>query len=266
MQLIRLGNLPLVTGSFANAAEWLVERALAAPVRPVVVSHINACNYYYLQRKPVLRDRLAAEAILILDGIGMKIGCLMLGLGWLSDLNGTDLFPLVMERGSRERLRVFCLGSEQHVAASAAREISRCYPGIAIAGVHGGYFRANEEDDIVSSINESGAQMLLIGRGFLIQETFALKYLDRLSVSLVWNVGGLFDFVSGAKPRAPLSLRRVRLEWLYRFLREPGRMWHRNLVAAPGFLVSIVYRRMREGTRRGSAETDFVELPVASRR
>ncbi len=247
MRLIRLGALPLVTGSFANAADWLIGLALAAPARPVVVSHINACNYYYLQKKPAFRDRLAKEAVLILDGIGMKIGCMLLGLGRQPDLNGTDLFPLVMERASRERLRIFCLGSERHVAESAAREISRRYPGIEIAGCRGGYFDAGEEDGIVSSINGSGARMLLIGRGFLKQETFALKYLDRLRVSLVWNVGGLFDFVSAAKPRAPRFMRRARLEWLYRFLREPGRMWHRNVVAAPGFLAGILYRRMRSG-------------------
>jgi N-acetylglucosaminyldiphosphoundecaprenol N-acetyl-beta-D-mannosaminyltransferase len=266
LRLIRLGNLPLVTGSFANAADWLVELALAAPAWPVVVSHINACNYYYLQKRPALRDRLAKEAVLILDGIGMKIGCRILGLGWLPDLNGTDLFPFVMERASRERLRIFCLGSEQHVADAAAGEISRRYPGVEIAGSRGGFFDADEEDGIVSSVNGSGAQMLLVGRGFLRQETFALKHLARLNVSLVWNVGGLFDFVSAAKPRAPLFMRRARLEWLFRFLREPGRMWHRNLVAAPRFLAGMLCRRIRGHMQRGSAGTDFAEFPMADGR
>ncbi len=68
--------------------------------------------------------------------------------------------------------------------------------------------------------------------GFPLQEKFVFKYRDKLNVSLIWNLGGLFDFLSGLKPRAPAIIRRMRFEWLYRFVKEPIRMFHRNTVSA----------------------------------
>ncbi|MBN1886092.1 MAG: WecB/TagA/CpsF family glycosyltransferase [Candidatus Krumholzibacteriota bacterium] len=254
---VRCGGLPLLTGRFEDAADWIVAEAGASGPAPTIVTHINISNMYRLERRPALREWLARDGVMILDGIGLKVGGLVSGLGWLPDLNGTDLFPFVMERAASRGIGVFLLGGEPGVAERAAARMKERYDGIAIAGCLDGYFGRGEEAAIAARIRRSDARLLLVGRGFVRQEAFVLRQRDRLGVSLAWNVGGLFDFVSGAKPRAPLVLRRVRLEWLYRFLLEPRRMWRRNLVEAPAQLARILRRRpARVAERRGAARDE----------
>ena len=241
---IRFLHLPLLAGSFDDLAEWFVQRILARPDTPDIVTHININNLYKLQRSPLLVDELRSESVMVMDGIGMKAGCFFLGLGWLPDLNGTDLLPHIMRKGSRHNIRMFLLGSRPQIAERAAAVISSKYSGIEISGHHDGYFNIEEEKSIISLINDSNTDLLLVGRGFPVQEIFSLRHRHELSVSLIWNVGGLFDFISGGTPRAPHFLRIIRLEWLFRLILEPKRMWRRNLVEAPRFFLETLKERL----------------------
>jgi exopolysaccharide biosynthesis WecB/TagA/CpsF family protein len=265
MEIVNYLDLSLLTGSFDDVADWLVDRASTNGLTPIVVSHINVANYYHMEKHPETKRELKRGCVLVLDGIGMKLGGVILGRGWLPDVNGTDLFPRVMRRAAHRRLRIFCLGAERSIMQRSVDSIQKQYSGANIVGFDSGYFDAAEEAAIVSGITESGAQMLLVGMGFLRQERFSLEYCDHLGVSVIWNVGGLFDFISGAKLRAPLVVRKARLEWLFRFLREPRRMWHRNLVAAPWFLTHLLdARRRRTAVPTGHESAD--EQPVEHRR
>lgn len=261
--IVRYIDVPLLNGPANSVARWMVDRAFASDHR-TLISHINANNYYWLSHDPGLRKHLLQVGILLGDGIGLKIGGLMLGHGRLEDLNGTDLFPLVMERGRQRGLRIFLFGGRHNVVHGARLAIETRYPGVEVVGCRNGYFKPGEEHDVVDSIRRSAAHALLVGLGFPRQEEFTLRYHEELDVPLVWNVGGLFDFVSGAKPRAPLVLRRIKLEWFYRFLREPRVMWHRNLVAAPWFLWHA-FRTSVTPTRRMSdnQEPDWLRESVA---
>jgi N-acetylglucosaminyldiphosphoundecaprenol N-acetyl-beta-D-mannosaminyltransferase len=249
MRVVPYLDLWLLAADPDETADWIAGQALAQGSLSVV-SHINAKNYYWLQRTPALREALVRESTLLLDGIGLRIGGAILGHFDLPDLNGTDLFPLVMQRVRSQDLRVFLLGARREIVERAARSIETAYPGVRVVGIQDGYFQEDEEPRVIDHIQASRPQMLLIGLGFLRQERFALRYRQRLQVPLIWNVGGLFDFVSGAKPRAPSPLRKLKLEWLYRFLREPRAMWHRNLVAAPWFLRHVIRARIRSVVRQ----------------
>lgn len=110
--------------------------------------------------------------------------------------------------------------------------IRKNYRRIIISGYNNGFLREDEEESIVDRINQAGAEVLLLSMSFPLEEQFAFRNREKLKVKMIWNLGGLFDILSGEKKRAPLSLRKIRLEWLYRFLKEPGRMIHRNTVAA----------------------------------
>ena len=245
LRQLEILGFSMLTGRPEEVATWLAEAAQGPRDRCTIVSHINANNYYWIQKHPEWRERLRSECVLVMDGIGVQLGAFLLGRGWLPNLNGTDLFPLVMQEAARARLRVFLLGGSQDVVGRSAEVIRRRFPGIAIAGARSGYFEPTEENKIASRIRDCGAEMLLVGRGFLRQELFALQHRERLTVPLIWNVGGLFDFVSGQKPRAPVLVRRARLEWAFRFLLDPRAMWHRNLVAAPWFLGHVVRQSCR---------------------
>jgi exopolysaccharide biosynthesis WecB/TagA/CpsF family protein len=246
-------GLPLMVGDLERMADWIAEQAARPAAAPVPVAHINVHNYYHLRRDPDSFRRVRQHYRLIFDGIGMKIGAYLLGLGLLPDLNGTDMFPLVMERASERNLGVYFLGGTPEVVERAVRATRERVPGIDIRGFRHGYFQSAEEPGIADAVARSGAALVLLSRGSDIQDRFVLRYRDRLGAPVIWNVGGLFDFISGAKPRAPAPIRRLRAEWLFRFLLEPRRMWHRNLVAAPWFLGHVIRQRLSRGAARGDA-------------
>ncbi|MBN2070069.1 MAG: WecB/TagA/CpsF family glycosyltransferase [Candidatus Krumholzibacteriota bacterium] len=233
-------GLHLLTGWFDEVAGWMTERIFDRPPTPWIVTHININNYCRLKRSPSVAESLLEDCVMVMDGVGMKAGALLLGLGWLPDLNGTDLFPLVMDRVKERSIRIFLLGSKPGTARKAAEAISRRYPGIEISDFHHGYFEDKDESSIVSRINSSRSDLLLAGMGFPKQESFAMRNRYRLETPLVWNVGGLFDFISGEKPRAPYLLRKIRTEWLFRLALDPKTMWRRNVVEAPLFFIDIL--------------------------
>jgi N-acetylglucosaminyldiphosphoundecaprenol N-acetyl-beta-D-mannosaminyltransferase len=250
LTILRFGGIPLSCGEPSLVARWLVDRALASDER-TLVSHINANNYYYLHQSVALREHLIRVGTLLSDGIGMKLATLLHGHGNLPDLNGTDLFPLVMEYGRRRGLRIFLLGGREGVVQRARSNIETRFPGVVVVGHSNGYFSSAEERNVLNAIRTSAPHVLLLGLGFPKQEEFSLRLQREFMVPLVWNVGGLFDFVSGAKPRAPRLVRRMKLEWLYRFLLEPQVMWHRNLVVMPWFIFHILRSRLKRLTASG---------------
>jgi N-acetylglucosaminyldiphosphoundecaprenol N-acetyl-beta-D-mannosaminyltransferase len=240
MKSIDFLSLPLLTGEMHEIADWLTSLIQRDAQPPVVVSHINANNYYLLCHSPALRRQLPDNAKLLFDGIGMKLAAYLLGLGWLPDLNGTDLFPLVMTRLVNDGVPLYLLGADDSVITHTVQHLRNQWTQASIVGYRSGYFTQAEEDKIVQTINASGAKVLLVGRGFPVQEEFSIRQRTRLNVSLIWNVGGLFDFISGCKPRAPLWIRQMRLEWLFRLVREPKRLWCRTFAVGPWFASQIL--------------------------
>jgi N-acetylglucosaminyldiphosphoundecaprenol N-acetyl-beta-D-mannosaminyltransferase len=236
-------DIPLVTGSFRALADWLMARALAPT--PTIAMHVNVLNYYLLAKDPWFRQALAPHSTFIFDGIGMKVGARLRGAGWLPDVNGTDLFPMVMERLGRTDASAFFLGGRESVVERAVANVRTRFPNVRIAGWHHGYFGTDEYAAIAERIRGSHAQMLLMSRGPLRRDHFILQQRHAVGAPLIWNVGGLFDFVSGERRRAPVAVRALRLEWAYRLCRDPRSMWYRNAVAAPSFLADAVRWRIR---------------------
>ncbi|MDJ0719292.1 MAG: WecB/TagA/CpsF family glycosyltransferase [Prochloraceae cyanobacterium] len=243
MQTVNFLGRPLLTGNLEEIANWLISLVQEDSQPPQIVSHVNANNYYHLSKNPIIYDALVSSSYLLFDGIGMKLSACLLNQGWLPDLNGTDLFPLVMARLERAAIPVYFLGADECSISNAVKRTCIQWPRVRVVGFSSGYFSADHEDKIVRAVNASGAKLLLVGRGFPRQELFSLRNRHQFEVSLIWNVGGLFDFVSGAKPRAPVWLRQQHLEWLFRLTLEPRRLWHRTFVVGPWLLNHILIQK-----------------------
>jgi N-acetylglucosaminyldiphosphoundecaprenol N-acetyl-beta-D-mannosaminyltransferase len=198
----------------------------------LIIVHINLRNYYFMHKDTELMKNIKEYSLPVLDGIGMKFAILLKKKIKVNDLNGTDLFPLVMDSFDKAGKRIFIIGGTQNVVMKTVESIRKNYRRIIISGYNNGFLREDEEESIVDRINQAGAEVLLLSMSFPLEEQFAFRNKEKLKVKMIWNLGGLFDILSGEKKRAPLSLRKIRLEWLYRFLKEPGRMFHRNTVAA----------------------------------
>jgi len=198
------------------------------------------------------RRVLGRAALVLPDGIGIKIGSDMLATPLKQNVNGTDLFPRLCELLQARGDSLFLLGGGPGVAQSVADEISRRWPGVRVAGVRDGFFAVADEGRVAEQVRESGADVLLVARGVPTQDLFIDRYLPLLGVKIAMGVGGLFDFVSGRIDRAPMWMRESGLEWVYRLLQEPGRMWQRYLVGNLTFLARVALQRL--GLRRPAGD------------
>lgn len=173
------------------------------------------------------------------DGIGVHIGCGMLGVAMKDNLNGTDLFPRICELAQAECLTLYLLGGKPGITDKVVKNLVRQYPSLKIAGHQHGYFSEEDTSRVIGDINQSAADILLVAMGAPRQELWIDNNFNALRVGLALGVGGLFDFVSETMPRAPIWMREIGLEWVYRLYQEPARMWRRYIIGNPVFLYRV---------------------------
>lgn len=174
------------------------------------------------------------------DGIGIQVACKMLGKRMKANLNGTDLFPALADAMQGTEHGCFLFGAAHGVVDDMAANLMRDYPQLKISGYQHGFLSDEETEKVIARINDSGASVLLVAMGVPLQEKWIERYWTQLNVPLVMGVGGLFDFMSGRMPRAPEWMRELGLEWLYRLIQEPRRMWRRYVIGNFVFLWNVM--------------------------
>ena len=207
------------------------------------VMFVNPACVNIAARHRGYRRALSRAALVLPDGIGIKIGSDLLGTPLKQNVNGTDLFPRLCDLLSARRASLFLLGGGTGVAQAVAARIAQDWPQIRVVGARDGYFSVAEEGGVVAQIRSSGADCLLVARGVPAQDLLIDRYLPLLGVKVALGVGGLFDFVSGRLLRAPVWMRETGLEWAFRLLQEPRRLWRRYLVGNLTFMGRIWLQR-----------------------
>ena len=187
------------------------------------------------------------------DGIGMKIAGKLLRRPIRQNINGTDLFPRLCGELAKSGHSLYLLGARNGVAEAAANWARSHYPALKVAGTRSGYFSESEEPALLQEIRMKGAQVLLVAMGAPRQELWLERNLETSGALVGIGVGGLFDFYSGRVSRAPMWLREIGGEWVYRLLMEPGRMWRRYLVGNWVFLFRIAIEKLTAVRKKGSA-------------
>lgn len=244
--LLHFWGIDIVNTTMNEAIDWIEQRvqkqkkSLLAFVNPdcLNIAYKNTDYHHILQNA----DRVLP------DGIGLNIGCRMLNQALMANVNGTDLFPKLCERAAQNGHSLFLLGGLANVAELSAQAMQQRYPGLLIAGVQNGYFTAEQESQIIETINNSGADILLVGFGVPRQEFWIAKHYEQLKPTVCFGVGGLFDYYSGRIPRAPVWMREIGLEWSWRLIQEPGRMWRRYIIGNPLFLYRVWLQRRRSAS------------------
>ncbi|MFX3617879.1 MAG: WecB/TagA/CpsF family glycosyltransferase [Sporolactobacillus sp.] len=199
---------------------------------------LNDHGFNIAQRDPNYRAILNHTDLLLNDGLGVMIGAKIWNIHLEENLNGTDLIPRLLNLCQENDWSVFLLGAREPAVKSAAARLQQQFPSLQISGWHSGYM--NDEQAIVQSINQSGADVLLVGMGMPLQEKFIARHHAELAPVLRIAVGGYIDFASGMKKRAPKIMRRLNLEWLFRMILEPRRMWRRNVVGHLQFFIRVI--------------------------
>lgn len=213
------------------------------------VAFANANLLHQASETPALRTALQ-EFLILNDGVGADIASrILFGRRFADNLNGTDFIPHYLGK-ARRPLRIFLLGARPDVAARAARSVQEAFPRHTIAGVAHGYFRDSEQDDLIATIRAARADLLLVAMGNPRQELWLARHLPATGCAVGVGVGALFDFLAGEVVRAPLALRRLRLEWLWRLAQEPRRLFRRYCVETPSFLGRVMQQRQTMQRRR----------------
>ncbi len=244
--LLNFFGIPVINTTMAEAVGWILSQASAGGRHSLAFVNPDCLNIAWHNEgyKQVLLD---ADRVLP-DGIGIHIGCRMLGTALRENVNGTDLFPLLCEAASQTGLSIFLLGARPGIAEATANNMMQRFPELRIAGARDGYFTTEDEPAVVAEINDSGAAILLVAFGVPRQELWIASRRNELKTPVCLGVGGLFDFYSGRIARAPVWMREIGLEWVWRMLQEPKRMWRRYIIGNPLFL-SRVWRQMRHPER-----------------
>jgi N-acetylglucosaminyldiphosphoundecaprenol N-acetyl-beta-D-mannosaminyltransferase len=143
---------------------------------------------------------------------------------------GIDLMAAILHRGDERGYRVYCLGAEEAVLRAAVRRIQADYPGVRVCGHHHGWFTPDEEPAVAAAIAAARPDVLFVAMTSPHKERFLARWGELLELPVWHGVGGSFDVMAGKVRRAPLFWQRLGLEWLYRLLQEPRRLWKRYLV------------------------------------
>ena len=200
---------------------------------------VNVAKIINMQKDPVLAESVKACDLINIDGMGVVFGARFLGHDVPERVAGVDLFHELLAMSAKRDFPVFLLGATEKVVSKTAEVVKAHNPNLNIAGYNDGYFW-DDEEVIVTKIRESGAKLLFVAITSPKKENFINKWQDKLGVDFVMGVGGTFDVVAGKVKRAPQWMQKAGLEWLYRVLQEPGRMWKRYLITNSKFAYLLI--------------------------
>lgn len=177
------------------------------------------------------------------DGAGIALAARIWGVVLENNVNGSDLFPILCEKAARNDVPIALLGALPGVADACAENMKKLYPGLRVVWTMHGYVSDKDETSFIKDIGRSGARILLVAKGVPMQELWIKKNSSNIDIPVIMGVGALFDFYSGTMLRSPLFIRRLRMEWFFRFLLEPRRLFRRYIIGNPEFLLRVL--RMR---------------------
>jgi alpha-1,3-mannosyltransferase len=238
-------DVPILVRTSPEAITLLDERFTRGA--PTIVAFANAHTLNMTAADPAVRSILD-RSIVFNDGIGLDIASRVLfGKAFPENLNGTDFVPHYL-RQSQNRYRIFLVGAKPGVAERAARRLARLAPAHEIVGLSHGYVPRGETPQLIARIRHARADILLVAMGNPGQETWLNTHLARSGCRLGFGVGALFDFLADDVARAPAWMRSARIEWVFRMLQEPRRLWRRYLVDTPVFLARVL-RQWLAGAR-----------------
>lgn len=229
-----------------------VEQIIAKrqPVQHVV---INASKINLIRKDPELGAIINSCPIINADGASILLAARLLHIPLKERVTGIDLFLKLVELAHRKHYRIFLFGAEEEVVRKVKKTFETQYPGIQIAGYRNGYFTQEDEPQIVEQMKAAKADIMFVGFSSPRKEYWVHRYLDQLQIPFVMGVGGSFDVLAGKTKRAPRWMQACGLEWLFRFLQEPGRLWKRYLVGNVSFLIYVLsfkWKAMFEGKVR----------------
>ena len=206
---------------------------------------VNVDKLVKAQHDPELRQIINDCALINADGMPVVWASRLLGKPLKERVAGVDLCDALLRRAADKGWRVFLLGAKEEVVAKVRQIYSDRYPQLVFAGHRNGYWKPEQEQQVVDEITAARADLLFVAISSPKKEQFLGAYQAQMCIPFAMGVGGTFDVFAGKVKRAPVWMQKTGLEWFYRFLQEPRRMFRRYFIDDLAFL-GLLLRETRQ--------------------
>jgi N-acetylglucosaminyldiphosphoundecaprenol N-acetyl-beta-D-mannosaminyltransferase len=214
----------------AAAEEYISSR------RQLLLGVVNVAKVVNIRKDDRLRQSLEQADLVLADGAPLVWLSRLIGRPLPCRVAGIDIMVELLKVADKKHWRVYFLGAKPEALSRLMVVIKKDYPGVLIAGYRDGYFTEVQEEAVAKSIKDSNADILFVGISPPKKEIFLGKWHQYLDVRVCHGVGGSFDVLAGITKRAPLWMQKSGLEWFYRVIQEPRRMWKRYLTTNVAFI------------------------------
>lgn len=211
---------------------------------PHLVATANAEMVMLAQQDPDLYSILRSAELVLADGAGVVWAAARLDVGVPERVAGFDLTQELLRRSAQHGYRIFWLGAAPGVAEAAVEQAGLKYPGLISVGIHDGFFDP-DDPDIIQQIREANPDILLCAIGVPKQEKWLSANRQLLQVPVLIGVGGTFDVMAGRVKRAPVWMQKTGLEWSYRLICQPSRLF--RMMALPRFVARVMIASWTRG-------------------
>jgi N-acetylglucosaminyldiphosphoundecaprenol N-acetyl-beta-D-mannosaminyltransferase len=206
---------------------------------------VNAGKVAAMQKDKQLFNDVISADLINADGQAIVWASRILNCPLPERVAGIDLMQNLVELAHKKSYKIFFFGAKEEIVKGVVDKYSKQYSDKIIAGYRNGYFSEEEEPEIAKQISESGANILFVAISSPKKEHFINTYSILKKVNFTMGVGGSFDVVAGKVRRAPMWMQKIGLEWFYRMIQEPGRMWKRYLVGNTNFIILILKTKLK---------------------
>lgn len=230
LSLDNVFSIPVSAGCLESVADQIIH--LSSHSSSAYVCVANAHMIVTAKRSPSLLSVMNNAALVCSDGMPLVWELRRKGHKQAERVAGPDLMRSVCKKAEAEGIPIYFYGGSEEVAQLFEEKLKVLYPNLNVAGVEAPPLLPEKppfDKKLVQRINESGAKVVFVGLGCPKQEYWMAEHSPHLSATLV-GVGAAFDFMAGKTERAPHWMQKYGLEWLYRLLQDPGRLWKRYLV------------------------------------
>lgn len=213
---------------------------------PLMQIVVNAAKLVNMQKDIELFESIRNADLVNADGMAVVWASKLLGKPLKERVSGVDLFIKLVENAAKRQESIYLLGAKEEIVSKVSDKFKSSFGSQIIGGYRNGYFTTEDELSIVQDIVDSGATYLFVAISSPKKEVFLSKYKKELAtIGFIMGVGGSFDVVSGKVKRAPLWVQKYGMEWFYRFLQEPKRMWKRSFVTNGKFIFLVIKEKFK---------------------
>lgn len=252
MNRINIFNIPVDALTMVDTVN-LIDKSIIErhPIHHVVINAVKVAN---AQKDSVLRESIINCDIINADGQGIVWASRLLNKPLPERVAGIDLMEELVILAAKKKYKIFFLGAKEEIVKKVIEVYSNKFGDNIIAGYRNGYFTKDEEQIVAKQISDSNASILFVAMTSPKKELFLNTYKTLINTPFIMGVGGSFDVIGGFVKRAPLWMQNWGLEWFYRTIQEPRRMWKRYLFGNSTFIYLVIKEKIKQIFKKNNSK------------